>query len=156
MWQICNRATCARLLNRIKKPKRHACETNPNQIESVQWAWRRCRMQRATQMPMLLYQLIWILKSPSWARDLNLPSFSVISVDVRQITFQALADDGSVFIFDGFIRAGSSLDLGDMTPLAIKLKDFCFVTVSILYHMTMYSHVTNSYKYVAIPFIFNR
>ena len=59
----------------------------------------------------------------------TVPRFSVISVDMRLITFQALADDGTVFVFDGFIRADSSLDLGDRTPFSIKLKDYCFVSV---------------------------
>ena len=61
----------------------------------------------------------------------TIPSFSVISVDVRQISFQVLAVDGTVLMFDGFICADSSLDVGDRTPFAIKLKDYCFVTIRV-------------------------
>lgn len=60
----------------------------------------------------------------------TIPSFSMISVDLRQISFQVLAVDGTVVLFDGFIQADSSLDMGNKTPFSLKLKDYCFVTVS--------------------------
>ena len=43
---------------------------------------------------------------------------------MRQITFQVLAVDGTVLLFDGFIRADSLLDVGDKAPFSIKLKDY--------------------------------
>ena len=40
----------------------------------------------------------------------RVPSFSVLHVDLRQIKFQVTAEDGSVLIYDGFIKADSSLE----------------------------------------------
>lgn len=59
----------------------------------------------------------------------QVPSFSVLYVDLRQIKFQVTAEDGSVLFFDGFIRADPSLEKRE-TPYSVKLKDFCFVPVS--------------------------
>ena len=59
----------------------------------------------------------------------RIPSFSVINVDIRQITYQVLSGDGTVLKFDGFIHADSGL-IDKHTPFTIQLKDYCFVTVS--------------------------
>ena len=40
----------------------------------------------------------------------RVPSFSVLHVDLRQIKFQVTAEDGSVLIYDGFIKADPSLE----------------------------------------------
>ena len=84
----------------------------------------------------------------------TIPSFSVLSVDVRQITFQVLAVDGFVFIFYGFIHVDSPLDLGDRAPFAINLKDYCFVTVSM--HMVSHAMYMSLILLVCIPLILGR
>ena len=60
----------------------------------------------------------------------RLPSFSVIHVDLRHIKFQLAAAEGSVMLFDGFIRANPELEMKNI-PLSLKLKDYCFVPVSV-------------------------
>ena len=37
-------------------------------------------------------------------------SFSVLHVDLRQMKLQATAEEGSVLLYDGFIRADLSLE----------------------------------------------
>ena len=59
----------------------------------------------------------------------QVPSFSVLHVDLRQTKLQVTAEDGSVLLYDGFIRADPSLDDKE-TPYSVKVKDFCFVPVS--------------------------
>lgn len=59
----------------------------------------------------------------------RVPSFSVLHVDLRQIKFQVTAEDGSVLLYDGFIRTDPSLEDRE-TPYSVRLKDFCFVPVS--------------------------
>ena len=59
----------------------------------------------------------------------QVPSFSVLHVDLRQMKLQATAEDGSVLLYDGFIRADPSLEDREM-PYSVKVKDFCFVLVS--------------------------
>ena len=61
----------------------------------------------------------------------RIPSFSVLHVDMRQISYQVLSADGAMLLFDGFIRADSGLDVEKQTPFTIQLKDFCFVTVKL-------------------------
>ena len=58
----------------------------------------------------------------------QIPSFSVITVDLRQMKFQLAAEDGSVRLFDGFIRAEPSI-VPEKVPFA---AEFCFVTVRFL------------------------
>ena len=60
----------------------------------------------------------------------RVPSFSVISVNMRKVKLQVATDDGSVFIFDGCIRADPSLHNKPL-PFSLKLNEFCFVEVSI-------------------------
>lgn len=62
----------------------------------------------------------------------RIPSFSVLHVDMRQISYQVLSADGAMLLFDGFIRADSGLDVQKQTPFTIQLKDFCFVTVKLV------------------------
>lgn len=63
----------------------------------------------------------------------RIPSFSVVTVDIRQISYQVVTVEGDVLLFDGFIRADSSLDLepAKETPFSVQLQDFCCVTVSL-------------------------
>ena len=58
----------------------------------------------------------------------RIPSFSVLTVDLRQISYQVESSDGAQLLFDGFIRADSGMETEK--PFTIQLKDFCFVTVS--------------------------
>lgn len=57
----------------------------------------------------------------------QVPSFSVFHVDLRQIKLQVTAVDGSVLLYDGFIRADLSLEDRE-TPYSVKLKDILFCT----------------------------
>ena len=59
----------------------------------------------------------------------QVPSFSVLHVDLRQTKLQVPAKDSSVLLYDGFIRADPSLEDREM-PYSVKVKDFCFVPVS--------------------------
>ena len=55
-------------------------------------------------------------------------SFSVLCVDLRQVKMQVTEDDGSVQLFDGFIRADPSLERMTV-PVSVLIKKFCFVPV---------------------------
>lgn len=57
-------------------------------------------------------------------------SFSVLTVDIRQITYQVEAVEGTVLLFDRFIRADSSLEPAKGMPFTVQLQDFCCVTVT--------------------------
>lgn len=85
-------------------------------------------MEQVTDLELGLDTEISILKLGAKI-SYQVPSFSVIIVDIRQITYQVLSKDGAVRIFDGFIRADVSLDLGEKTPFSVQIKDFCFVAV---------------------------
>ena len=58
----------------------------------------------------------------------QVPSFSVLYVDLRQVEIQVTKDDGSVLLFDGFIRANPSLERMPV-PFSVVVKRFCFVPV---------------------------
>ena len=59
----------------------------------------------------------------------QVPSFPVVVVDLRKIKVQLMAEDGSLILSDGFIKADQSLE-AKTVPFSIKVKDFCFVPVS--------------------------
>ena len=59
----------------------------------------------------------------------QVPSFSVLYVDLRQVKIQVTKDDGSVLLFDGFVRADPSLERMPV-PFSIVVKRFCFVPVT--------------------------
>ena len=61
----------------------------------------------------------------------RIPSFSVLTADIRHIRYQVVAIEGTMLIFDGFIRADSSLEPAKETPFTVKLQDFCCVTVNL-------------------------
>ena len=58
----------------------------------------------------------------------QVPSFSVLYVDLRQVQIQVIKEDGSVLLFDGFIRADPSLERMPV-PFSVVVKRFCFVPV---------------------------
>ena len=58
----------------------------------------------------------------------QVPSFSVLYVDLRQVEIQVTKDDGLVLLFDGFIRADPSLERMPV-PFSVVVKRFCFVPV---------------------------
>ena len=63
----------------------------------------------------------------------RIPSFSVIEVELRQGTFQFEHLDGSVRVYDGFLRSDQNFpdpSRPSTTPFAITIKDHCFVDVS--------------------------
>ena len=63
----------------------------------------------------------------------RIPSFSIIEVELRQGTFQFEHLDGSVRVYDGFLRSDQSFpdpSRPSTTPFAITIKDHCFVDVS--------------------------
>ena len=70
----------------------------------------------------------------------QIPTFSVISVDLRQIAIQLTSQNGTVMLFDGFIRADPSLNTLNV-PFTLTLKYFCFVPVS---GLQLYSYFTYS------------
>ena len=52
----------------------------------------------------------------------------MLYVDLRQVEIQMTKDDGSVLLFDGFIRADPSLERMPV-PFSVVVKRFCFVPV---------------------------
>ena len=58
----------------------------------------------------------------------QIPSFSVLAVDFRQVKLQISTEDGSVVLSDGFIRADPLLEVKPM-PFLVKIKEFCLVPV---------------------------
>ena len=60
----------------------------------------------------------------------TVPSFSVLSVPLRQTTVQTVDNDGCVHLYDGFIRSDSCLN-SLVIPFCVQLRQFCFVTVSL-------------------------
>ena len=58
----------------------------------------------------------------------QVPSFSVLYmyVHLRRVEIQVTKDDGSVLLFDGFIRADPSLERMPV-PFSVVVKRFCFV-----------------------------
>ncbi len=62
----------------------------------------------------------------------RIPGFSVIEVELRQGTFQFEHLDGSVRLYDGFLRSDQSFpdaSRPSTTPFAITIRDHCFVDV---------------------------
>ena len=62
----------------------------------------------------------------------RIPSFPVLTVDIRHIVYQVVTIEGNVLLFDGFIRADSSLEPSKETPFTVQIQDGCCVTVSLL------------------------
>ena len=62
----------------------------------------------------------------------RIPSFPVLTVDIRHIVYQAVTVEGNMLLFDGFIRADSSLEPAKETPFAVQIQDGCCVAVSLL------------------------
>ena len=58
----------------------------------------------------------------------RIPNFSVLHVDMRQISYQVLSADGAMLLFDSFIHTDSKLDVEKQTHFTIQLKDFCCLT----------------------------
>ena len=52
----------------------------------------------------------------------QIPSFSVLIVDLRRVKLQLISEDGSVVLRDGFIRADPSLEVKP-TPFLSNLKN---------------------------------
>ena len=61
----------------------------------------------------------------------RIPSYSVISVGLRQVTIQFVTMAGSVRVYDAFIRSGPSLTF-QTSPFSIVLQEYCFVSVRIV------------------------
>ena len=79
----------------------------------------------------------------------RIPSFSVIEVELRQGTFQFEHLDGSVRVYDGFLRSDQSFpdpSRPSTTPFAITIKDHCFVDVS-CYPILLYTGAYSSTIY---------
>lgn len=62
----------------------------------------------------------------------RIPSFPVLTVDIRHIVYQVVTVERNVLLFDGFIRADSSLEPAKETPFAVQIQDGCCVTVSLV------------------------
>ena len=62
----------------------------------------------------------------------RIPSSPVLTVDIRHIVYQAVTAEGNMLLFDGFIRADSSLEPAKETPIAVQIQDGCGVAVSLL------------------------
>lgn len=59
----------------------------------------------------------------------QVPSFSAIRVDLRQVEIQVEIEDGSVSLYDGFMRDSPSLEK-IIVPISIHVKDLCYIPVS--------------------------
>ena len=59
----------------------------------------------------------------------RIPRFSVVSINLRQITFQAVLTDRTTVTYRRFIRDDHSLEGRDY-PASILVKEYCFVEVS--------------------------
>ena len=59
----------------------------------------------------------------------QVPAFSVLHVDLKQVEIQLVREDGLVSLYDGFIRADPSLEKITV-PFSVCVKDFCHVLVS--------------------------
>ena len=60
----------------------------------------------------------------------QVPSFSVFQPNLRQVEIQVVAGDGSVLLFDAFIRADTTLE-NLSVPFSIIVEEFCFLPVSL-------------------------
>ena len=59
----------------------------------------------------------------------TVPSFSVLSVPLGQTTIQTQLPDGSIRLYDGFVRSDARLK-SVITPFCLTLKQHCYVPVS--------------------------
>jgi hypothetical protein len=59
----------------------------------------------------------------------QIPTFSVVYVDLRQVKVQLHSDDTSVTVVDAFIRADPVLD-EVVPPFCVQLNELCFVPVN--------------------------
>ena len=62
-----------------------------------------------------------------------IPSFSVIHVELRQAAHQVELSDGSVRLYNGFLRSDRSLpdpSRRSTIPFALTIQSHCFVDVS--------------------------
>ena len=70
----------------------------------------------------------------------QVPSFSVFQPNLRQVEIQVVAGDGSVLLFDAFIRADTTLE-NLSVPFSIIVEEFCFIPVSLkAYHIKLESY----------------
>ena len=58
----------------------------------------------------------------------RIPRFPVVTINLRQITFEAIFSDGSTITYDGFIHEHSTL-YGHNYPATIRIYESCFVEV---------------------------
>lgn len=58
----------------------------------------------------------------------RIPRFPVVTINLRQIIFQAVLPDSSTVTYDGFIHEHSSL-YGHDYPASIRVYEYCFVEV---------------------------
>lgn len=66
----------------------------------------------------------------------RIPRFPVVTINLRQITLEAIITDGSTVVYDGFIREHSSL-YGHKYPATIRVYESCFVEVGSIINLTI-------------------
>ena len=62
----------------------------------------------------------------------RIPRFPVVTINLRQFTFEAVLPDNSSAIYDGFIQEDPSLDTyecSNSTYATIRVIEYCFVEV---------------------------
>ncbi len=70
------------------------------------------------------------LGTPGVAFDYKIPRFPVVSIPIRQFTFEAVLPDGRTGIYDGFIQNYPSLETQNY-PMSIRVSEYCFIEVGV-------------------------
>ncbi len=71
-----------------------------------------------------------ILRVAGVAFEYKIPRFPVVSIPIRQFTFEAVLPDGRTGTYDGFIRNHQSLETQNY-PMSIRVSEYCFVEVGV-------------------------